>query len=441
MNTSPYIVAIEIGSSKIKGAVGQVDASGTLTVKGIEEEHQHPNYVRYGCVQNVKEVANELKRVITKLDNRIAPAKISAVYVGIGGRSLKSTTTRLSLTLADDTEITPEIVESLLGRAKVVGVDSELLDVEPTEYQINGKTQGVEPVGNLARELAANVTMVSCRQQIRRNLQMAINEKLGLPINGFVVRPMAEADLVLTSEEKRLGAMLVDCGAETTTIAIYKGGALRYLATIPLGSRHITRDLMTLPTLEEKAEELKRTLGNANPDEAHRPDSAAEIDTTRINKIVGSRAAEIVVNISAQVEYAGLKFTDLPAGIVLIGGGSMLQGFAELLSRTTALTVRRGSLPPTVRQTGSKISTGEDLDVISLLYRLAQEDKIRPCTTVPEQPVAPADPVATADDEPDEFDTGDGIDGINDGASQPGFFSKLWKKMTNGPAEIDAFDD
>ncbi len=438
MNKSNYIVAIEIGSSKIKGAVGQVDPSGTLIVKGIEEERLHPNYVRYGCVQNLKEVANELNRVVAKLNNRIAPAKISAVYVGVGGRSLKSTPARLSMSLADDTEITPEIVESLLGRAKIAGTDAELLDVEPTEFIIDGKSQGIDPVGNLARELAANVTLVSCRQQIRRNLQLAINEKLNLPINGFVVRPMAEADLVLSSEEKRLGAMLVDCGAETTTVAIYKGGALIYLATIPLGSRHITRDLMTLPTLEEKAEEIKRTLGNANPDESHRGGSPDEIDTSKINKIISSRASEIAVNISAQIGYADLKPGDLPRGIVIIGGGSQLQGFAELLARTTAMDVRRGALPATVRLTGPKISSGEDLDVISLLYRLAGEEKLRPCTVVPEPVRAPeTETVNVAGN-----DTDDDEEEIEDLPQPKGnFFKNFWSKLKNGPDDLGEFND
>lgn len=383
-NTSRYIVAIEIGSSKIKGAVGLTDSSGVLTVKGIEEEHQHPNYVRYGCVQNVKEVANELKRVIAKLDNRIAPEKISAVYLGVGGRSLRSTAARLNLSLAEDTEVTPEIVDRLLSRATVAGADQDLLDVEAMEYQVDGKSQGADPVGLLGHDISASVNIVSCRSQIRRNLQLAVKEKLDLRINGYIVRPMAMADLVLSSDEKRLGAMLVDCGAETTTVAIYKGGALVYLATLPLGSRHITRDItLALPYLEERAEELKRAVGSASPD-SYRGGSIEETDTTQLNNIVSARAAEIIANVNAQIEYAGLNATDLPGGVVLVGGGSMLQGFAEELERATMLQVRRGSLPATVRVSGSKISTSEDLDVIALLYRVACEnDLVKPCTVAP----------------------------------------------------------
>lgn len=444
MNKSPYIVAIEIGSSKIKGAVGRVDPSGTLTVTGIDEERLDPNYVRYGCVQNVKEVANLLNRVIAKLNNRIHPSKISAVYLGVGGRSLKSTSANLSIALADDTEVTPEIVDNLLNRATVTSPDFERLAVEPVEFLVDGKNRGVDPVGMLARELAAKASVVSCRSQILRNLQLSVNEKLELPINGYVVRPMAMADLVLTGEQKRLGAMLVDCGAETTTVAIYKGGVLVYLATIPLGSRHITRDLMTLPVIEERADEIKRTIGDARPAEEHRGGTPDEIDTSKINNIVAARASEIVANIAAQTEYAGLTPSDLAEGIVIVGGGSMLKGFAETLAQTTGMNVRRGSLPTTVRLSGSKISTTEDLDVISLLYRLSLKDVLKPCTVEPEPT---AETAGTADAAGGEGEYGFTDEEEDDGLDEPikkrSFGERLRgvMKRLGGTSEIDAFDD
>lgn len=401
MNTPNYIVAIEIGSSKIKGAVGLADPAGTLTVKGIEEEHQHPNYVRYGCVQNIKEVANELNRVIAKLNNRISPEKITAAYVGVGGRSLRTSSARLTLSLADDTEVTPEIVAKLLSRARIAEPDRDLLDVEAVSFQVDGKEQGADPVGILGRDIAAQVNIVNCRSQIIRNLQKVLTEKLDLKVNGYVVRPMALADMVLTSEEKRLGVMMVDCGAETTTVAIYRKGTLAYLSTIPLGSRHITRDIAaSTPCLEERAEELKRTVGNASgtPDDSDYSQITGQVNG-QINGIVSARALEVIVNVNAQLEYAGLTAADVPGGIVVAGGGAMLQGFAEELEKYTSLSVRRGSLPPTVRISGSKISTGEDLDVISLLYRLSSEVNLKPCTVAP-APVKEEQPQVVVEEQP-----------------------------------------
>lgn len=444
MNKNNYIVAVEIGSSKIKGAIGQVDLSGILTVKGIEEEHQSPNHVRHGCVQNVKEVANELHRVITKLNNYISPAKISAVYLGVGGRSLKSAPAEVKMQYADDTEVTREMVDALLNRAIVVDPMAERLCVEPVEFRVNGKAHDSAPVGMLAHELGATANVVSCRSQLLKNLKNSVCEKLSLSINDYVVRPLALGDLVLTSDERRSGSMLVDCGAETTTVAIYKGGAMRYLATIPLGSRHITRDLMTINPLEERAEEIKKSVGDAHPDETRRPQQPEEIDNSKINKIVAARASEIIANIAAQLGYAGLSATELPGGIVIVGGGSMLKGFAEALALTTGMGVRRGSLPPTVKLVGNKISTGEDLDVISLLNFVAGKPNIRPCTVAPEpaaEPISetPAKQAAPAE-QPEPDDEEDDMEGIN--AQPSGFFSKVggfFSKLSS--PKIDDFDD
>lgn len=442
MNQKNYIVAVEIGSSKIKGAVGHVDLSGILTVKGIEEEHQHPNHVRHGCVQNIKEVANELNRVITKLNNYISPAKISAVYLGVGGRSMKSTPANLQMTLADDTEVTPEIVEALLDRAPVIDQNCERLAVEPVEFRVDGKSHNDIPVGMLAQDLAAKVNVVSCRSQLLRNLKLSVSEKLNLPINGFIVRPMALADLVLSNEERRSGVMLVDCGAETTTVAIYKGGHMRYLATIPLGSRHITRDLMTLNPLEERAEEIKRTTADAHPDDSRRPAIPEEIDNSRIRKIVVARASEIIANITAQIGYAGMTVSELPGGIVLVGGGAMLKGFAEALAQTSGMSVRRGSLPTSVRLVGNKISTSEDLDVISLLNYLAHCDNVRPCTVTPVRETKPEpepDPTEEHEEEPTDDDP---LNGITTTKSR-GIWGSIKSAFANlgTPDSIDDFDD
>lgn len=455
MNNTKYIVAVEIGSSKIKGALGEIDENGALLVKGIEEEHLHPNFVRYGQVQNPKEVANELNRIITKLNNRVAPGRIVAVYVAVGGRSLKTTPARLESTLPGLSEVTPEIVEQLLGRARAISPDRQLLDVEPVDYQVDGKSQGINPIGVMGRELAAKVNLISIRTRLLTNLTLAVKEKLDLRINGYVVRPLALADLVLTDDERRLGVMLVDFGAETTTVTIYKKGALQYLATIPLGSRHITRDLTALHYTEERAEEMKRSVGNCHPDtKKNSADGITEIDTTEINNLVRARAGEIAANISAHIGYADFTKADIPSGIVLVGGGAMLQGFTELLATDSGLTVRRGSTPPSVRIVGSKIRPGEDLDVIAILNALTEEDT-KMCVEFPtpepqEEPAAEAR-VTLSDPAPkakptgeygwdDEVDDDEEVERIS-AKTRGGFFNRLKKAFKDSVAPLDEADE
>lgn len=427
------IVAVEIGSSKIKGAVGTVTPDGILTVNGIEEERQpFSNYVRYGCVQNVKEVANVLNRIFMKLNNRISPAKISAVYVGVGGRSLMDLQRKIDIPLHEETEITADIVNEILGRAETMpDPDREVVEVVPGEFMVDNTIQP-KPIGTYGSNISANVAVIYCRQQMLRNLSLSVSEKLGIKINGYVVRQTALADMVLTDEERELGVMLADCGAETTTVSVYKDGYLRSLVTVPLGSRHITRDIMSRNYSEERAEEIKRAVGNARPEsQAAHQVRLDGIGDSEINNYVSARAGEIVVNINERITEAGLSAENLPAGIVVTGGGAQLNGFCDLLTEQTGLKVRKATVPGSVGMGNPMMHIADNVDVIALLHHLAQIPTAA-CVTLPAPPTPEPEPEPEDDTDPDDGKL------VVEKVKTGGFFSKMGKYIKN---VIDPDDD
>lgn len=386
-----YIVAFEIGSSKIRGAVAITDDAGMTDVVAVEED-KLIDLVRYGCVQNMG-VATTIDNVIQRLESypRLNNGTITGCYVSLGGKSLKSHTEEVSITLPAEMEITPQLVADLKAKAQAsVGDSRDVVDVVPVRFTVDNKEQ-INPIGTYGQQLGATTTVITCSPQIKRMLRRVFCEKLGLDINGYIVRPLAEGAMALTDDERRLGCMFVDFGAETTTVAIYRKGALVYLATIPLGSRNITKDLTTLNYIEERAEEIKRLSGNAIPAEGvHRPGTDG-IDYTEVNNYVHARAAEILQNILAQVGYAGLKLSDLPGGIIIAGGGAKLRGFTDLLAQHSKLKVRMGSVQGGVRISDGAVHPADNLDVISLLVatsRLPQEQ----CVEFPAEEAPESDP-------------------------------------------------
>ena len=116
-NSERYIVAFEIGSSKIRGAVGVVDHSGVVDIVATEEE-KLTDKVRYGCIQNV-EVSNALSCVVERLEayQRVEPRQITGAYVALGGRSLNITQVDVSITLGSETEITRPLINDLMQKA------------------------------------------------------------------------------------------------------------------------------------------------------------------------------------------------------------------------------------------------------------------------------------------------------------------------------------
>ncbi|MCM1483783.1 MAG: hypothetical protein NC043_05570 [Muribaculaceae bacterium] len=383
------IVALEIGSSKIKGAVGVIDASGAITVKAVEEE-PHQDWVRYGIVSNVEEVASLAVNLIERLEQRVSPLVVEGVYVSMGGRSFRSDSREAERILPDETEINADIIEQLMGETSATVFNNrELLDIVPREYIVD-KARVTKPIGTFGRNIRMLSNVITCRPQIKRNLCRLLNEKLGLNINGFVVRQTAQAEFVLNPEEKRLGCMLVDCGAETTTVSIYKNGTLQYLSTLPMGSRNITRDLTSLNFVEEQAEDIKQRFGNAqNSPQPEAVASAPGINMQAVQQYVSARAGEIIANIKEQLKYAGFKSTDLPGGAILVGRGARLRGFSERLADSTGMKVRTGnSARLDLRLADSRIAVGDSVDVIATLYYAAKHSPIE-CLSVVEEEVVP----------------------------------------------------
>lgn len=395
------IVAIEIGSSKVRGAIGTYSPTGVLTVQAVEEEPML-EVVRYGTVSNVEEVAMLVNRIIRKIENRISPRKVTSVYVAMGGRSFCSIPRTEEAQFAQDVEITEEVLRSLIHQAaSSPHTDRELLQIVPREYTVDKKTVN-RPKGTVGSTISMAANLIVCRPQIKRNIDRLFNEKLKLNINGYKVRQLALGDVVLTTEEKRLGCMLVDFGAETTTISIYKHGRLQYLATLPLGSRNITRDIMKLNYLEEKAEALKCEIGDVGYGTTGNQGGSlafADVDYSGINNYVIARAGEIIANIHKQLDYAGYRPEDLTGGVVIVGGGSRLKGFNEALEKKLNMKLRTGIVSlAEVRIPDSRISASGAADVIAVLYRAAL-DGAQECLTIPQAEPQPA-PQPVAEPEP-----------------------------------------
>lgn len=374
MSEERYIAAIEVSSSKIIGVVGRTDATGHVDIIAVEQEKSVESIesVRYGIIQNLEETATRISRIIEKLERRpsVAPRKIKSVFVGLSGRSLRSIPTSVKINLPDDTEITDSILEQLRQKALGAAIDNtlEIVDAVPRSYRV-GKLETTSPKGAVGNEIQADFDIIVCRPELKRKLQRVIQDKLGIEIRGFVVTALATGHLILSAEEKRLGCMLVDMGAETTTVTIYRNGALNYFATLPFGGRNITRDLTSLsPLLEERAEEIKITSGNAIAPENPSTLNIHGVKQSDVSNLVVARSEEMVANIAEQITYAGLKEKDLPGAVIIIGGGGKLNGMSTLISRQIGLPVKTGLLPHYVQIEDMKGAGAEIVEVASILY-------------------------------------------------------------------------
>ncbi len=357
------IVAIEIASSKVKGAVAVASPDGRITVTAVEEL-QSVNSVRHGRVQNIKEVSAAVNEIIRKLENNpaVAPRKVQSVVLSLGGRSLTGTPATATIQFPHEIEVTDQTVNRLMAEAAKDFVGNKNIEaIMARNYYVNN-VQVKPVVGTVGTSLRGDFLMLTCARETRQNLDRLKFDTVRAGNVDYVLRPTAVADVVLSDDDRQLGCVLVDFGAETTTVSIYKGGTLAFLSTIPMGSRLITKDLMAGLTLTEAAaEDFKLTLGNLGDN------SDATPNATEVNNYVRARAGEIAANIVNQIELSGIGTENLGAGIILVGGGAKLPEFGNLLASQSRLALRRGTLPPFIRFTDSRKATPDNIDIAALL--------------------------------------------------------------------------
>lgn len=381
MDTSQYIVAIEIGSSKNVGAIAEKRSNGQLAVVGIESEPTL-NFVRHGCIQNVESTKASINRILQKL-GRLVDGDINSVYVGVSGRSIHSMPTEAQRSLNTEQAITQSLLESIKNDATRNSLTNyDTIDVIPRSYTID-KIEIRNPVGSFGTDIKARLNLIVAKPSILINLKRVFNQQI--QIKGLITTAVAVADAVLTADERSLGCMLIDMGAETTTVSIYRNDTLVYLITIPLGGRNLTRDITALGIREENAEKIKRNIANPLKPSAD-PVTIDNIKSSDASNYILARTGEIIANITAQVNNAGLSLNDIHS-IVLVGGGAMLKGIDQEISdsvniSTNSISVRiASSIPPSLSTTTAIANPIENIGVLALLIAGAKQIGADTCIT------------------------------------------------------------
>ncbi len=402
MEKNQYIVALEIGSSKIVGAIAEKSPAGFLTVKYLQEE-KHLNSVRYGIVQNVENIKSSINRIIRNLEGMI-DGRVTQVYLGVSGRSLHSIISEVNRSVGSTEPITKELIDRIIKDATSTPIrNHDTVDIVPRAYYVD-KVETINPVGQFGSSIKIKVNLIVSKPALKLNLNRVMT--FGIPVKDYIVTPLAVGEQILTDSDRELGCMLVDMGAETTTVTIYKNKALIYLSTIPLGGRNLTRDVMTgLGVLEETAENVKKNINNPLD-----PGNVSNVTIERVNSreaanYISARTGEIIANINQQLADAGVSDKDIKS-IVLIGGCAHMGGLRQKMEDTIKIKVRMGQNPPTLNILNSEINRMEYIEVFSLLATAA--DRIADGETcvdlkryedalvmdhddIPERPTRPAD--------------------------------------------------
>jgi cell division protein FtsA len=347
-----YVVGLDVGTSKVAAIVGEMLDDGNLDVVGIGVAESHG--IRRGVVVNLEAAVESIKKAIEEAE-LTAGVEIDLVHLAVAGPHIKGFNSRGVIAVAGKSrEITRDDVRRAIDAAKAVSLPNgrEILHVLPQDFVVDEQDGIGAPIGMTGTRLEVNVHIVTTSATAIQNIVTCVN-RAGVRVAESVIEQIAAGEAVLTPDEKELGVALVDIGGGTTDIAIFERGSLWHTAVIGVGGDHFTNDIavgLRMPIPD--AEKLKRKCGCAltamvDEDETMEVASVggrrARVMPRRIlSEILQPRAEEIFHLVWDEIRRAGYE-KSLNSGIVLTGGGAILDGLPEIAEQIFDLPIRRGS--------------------------------------------------------------------------------------------------
>ena len=336
-----FVVAVDLGSSKISGIAGK-KKDGTMQILAYAEE-KTAGCVKRGVVYNIEKTYQSINTIISKLE-AVLKTKITRAYVGLGGQSVRSYKCMIRRNLLTQSYITNEAIDAIRQESYEIPFnDYEVLENYPQEYVVDSSVIA-DPVGVMGTNIEGEFLDVIAKNNLRANID-TVFANAGVDIVEGLISPLQLANNVLTDAEKRSGCALVDLGADTTTLVVYKNNIVRYLVTIPLGCNNINKDLSTLPIDDAETEDVKLKYGDAcqefesseeSEPQYYTTSDGRQIDVATIRNVIEARMGEIIANVSNQIvnsDYSG----KLLAGLVITGGGSSMKNIVKAFTKSTKI--------------------------------------------------------------------------------------------------------
>jgi len=349
--SSPIVVGLDIGTTKICAIVGRRNKNGKIEVLGIGKAESAG--VTRGVVSNIDKTVQGITQAV-EIAGTQSNVEIKVVNVGIAGQHIKSLQHRGLITRRDlDNEISRRDIDKLIEDMfnLVMPPGEGIIHVIPQEFTVDGEPSIKDPIGMAGVRLEANFHIISGQTAAIKNIVKCVN-KASLETVDLILEPLASSESVLSDEEKEAGVVLVDIGGGTTDLAIFHEGIIRHTAVIPFGGNSITEDIREgCSVMRNIAEQLKIRFGSALAEENKeneivcvpglRGREPKEISVKNLAFVIQARMEEIVEHVYYEIKASGYE-KKLIAGIVVTGGGAQLKHLSQLVEFVTGLDCRIG---------------------------------------------------------------------------------------------------
>ncbi len=386
MSRSRIQIGLEIGTSKVCAVVGQVKSDGGIRILGLGTIPSRG--VIKGEVCRADQAAECVYNAVRLAEDQ-ADVTIGSVYLAVTGSEIRGVNHRGFVCLPDERdEIAHEDVDEIKRIAEKVLLPkgNVILHTIIRRFYVDGQEGVEDPVGRMGRQLEADYHVIQGVESRVRNVIRFVQE-IPLDVDDIVFAPLAASQVLVSVEEKRQGALVLDLGAGTTDYLLYDQGSVAQSGSIGLGGDHLNNDISMVMKLPRKlAEQLKIQHGNAlwNPARSGErvviEDKSAlhgrMIELEELHSIISLRMREILEQVKRPLALTGY-LQRVGSGVVLTGGGSLLPGISELVQEVFGLPVLKR--PPVPVNGTLEVARDPRFSTAIGLIRFAQlQDQFRP---------------------------------------------------------------
>jgi cell division protein FtsA len=339
---SSIIVGLEIGTSKICAVVGEAGPNDTVNIVGVGQARSRG--VRKGEIADATTAAEDIRNAIVEAE-QMADVEIRNVYLGVTGGHLRGFTNRgVHPVVSADREITREDVDDAIKNAKAINLPAENCVVHAIRqhFLVDSQDGVIDPIGMLGAKLEVDVHVIHGNFNRLQN-PIRVVKGLQMEVEAIVFNGLASALGLLSSEQKEMGALVLDIGGGATEYVVYTAGIIKHAGIFAVGGDHVSNDLAHgLKVPLGRAEDLKINHGAAFVDENDRGQTVTinndlkqpvkTVNLEHLRRIMSERLDELFQLIRAEVKEAGL-LDYLNAGVVIAGGGARIPGITQLAEK------------------------------------------------------------------------------------------------------------
>ena len=337
MVKSGFFTGLDIGTSSVKVLVAEY-TDNEMNVIGVSSVKSAG--VKDGIIVNIDVAAGAIKKALEQAEEK-SGIRIDRVNVGLPANLLQIEPTQGMIPVTTDSqEITDLDVENVVKSAltKSMTPEREVISFIPEEFVVDG-FQGIkDPRGMMGIRLEMRGMLYTGPRTILHNLRKTV-ERAGVQVENIVISPLALTRSVLNEGEREFGATVIDLGGGQTTVAVMRNQELHYTNIYQEGGDYITKDISkVLTTSQSIAENLKFNYGIAYPQNASDKEkftvevigesTPVEVTERYLSEVISARLRQIFDRVRQDLERT--RALDLPGGVVLVGGGAILPGIAEL---------------------------------------------------------------------------------------------------------------